>query len=103
VFLALKGWEYREHLREGLAPGAWYASRELPGDGPRIFFTLYYLMTGLHALHVLAGLVVLAWVWRRLHGGAWTTTHLGPELGVLYWHFVDLIWLFLWPLFYLVR
>jgi cytochrome c oxidase subunit 3 len=59
-------------------------------------------MTGLHALHVVAGLVVLAWMARRARRGAYTArrhTHL--ELGALYWHLVDVVWIFLWPLFYL--
>jgi len=104
VFLWLKAAEYSSHLAEGLRPGAAYASSELPGEGPRIFYTLYYLMTGLHALHVLGGLGAFAWVLWMLRRGAWNGSwHLGVELAVLYWHFVDLIWLYLWPLFYLVR
>jgi cytochrome c oxidase subunit III len=99
VFLGVKGVEYARHFHEGIWPGAGASSR-----GEQMFFDLYYAMTGLHALHVIAGVGVLAWLARRApalrpddHG------HMALELGALYWHFVDIVWLFLWPLFYLLR
>jgi heme/copper-type cytochrome/quinol oxidase subunit 3 len=89
VFLVLKAIEYREHLGAGLAPGG------------RVFWTLYYAMTGLHALHVVGGLVALAIMAFLLPRGRIPTHVL--ENGANWWHLVDLIWLFLWPLFYLLR
>jgi cytochrome c oxidase subunit III len=104
VFLAIKLLEWRAHLGEGLAPGAAYDNAALPGRGAALFFTLYYLMTGLHGLHVVIGMLIVAWLILGLGAGRITRQrHLVLELGGLYWHFVDVIWLFLWPLFYLVR
>jgi cytochrome c oxidase subunit 3 len=102
-FLAIKGVEYRQHFREGIYPGGageFYAQH---GEaGTKMFFTLYYCMTGLHALHVIAGMTVLAFLlWKVVRGelGPWAPHPLA--LGAIYWHLVDVIWIFLWPLFYL--
>jgi cytochrome c oxidase subunit 3 len=104
VFLVLKAIEYREHLREGLAPAGLYASTELRGRGAELFFSLYYAATGLHAIHVGVGIAVLAVVAWLAHSGRIDARHPAPvELGGMYWHLVDAIWLFLWPLFYLLR
>jgi cytochrome c oxidase subunit 3 len=104
AFLVLKLVEWKMHVDEGLTAGAGYHSTELPGHGAALFFTLYYLMTGLHAFHLVLGLAVIAWMIAWLRSGRITRQHhLVLELGGLYWHFVDVIWLFLWPLFYLVR
>jgi cytochrome c oxidase subunit 3 len=102
VFLCLKGLEYREHFQQGIFPGSHYRFAELPGQGANIFFTMYYLMTGLHALHVTAGLVALGvmLVW-TLRGRFSAARHTPLELTVLYWHLVDVIWIFVWPLMYL--
>lgn len=103
-FLALKGVEYRAHLHEGIAPGAAYAFHELPGPGANRFFTLYYLLTGLHALHVIAGMALLGWVaWGCFRERYAADDHTPVELSGLYWHLVDVIWIFLWPLLYLTR
>ncbi|HZD03377.1 MAG TPA: cytochrome c oxidase subunit 3, partial [Longimicrobiales bacterium] len=104
TFLGLKAWEYSRHIRDGILPGPYYRFRELTGPGPEAFFNLYYVMTGLHALHVTVGVALLAWIaWRswRLHFGS--RYHTPLELTGMYWHLVDLLWLFLWPFFYLMR
>lgn len=102
TFLVLKGVEYSHHFSEGIYPGAYYASTELTGHGSRLFFTLYYFTTGLHALHMIGGLVVVGWLTTRVARGRTTTRyHADLEMGALYWHLVDSIWIFLWPLFYL--
>jgi cytochrome c oxidase subunit 3 len=104
VFLGLKGVEYVEHLRAGLAPGLYFDSPRLHGRGYAYFFALYYAMTGLHALHVAGGIVLLAWIARRTARHAYDADYHTPiELGGMYWHFVDVVWLFLWPAFYLLR
>ena len=104
TFEVLKLVEYGLHLRDGIAPGGYYSFSELPAHGAVLYFTLYYLMTGLHALHVLGGLAALAWLWLRLYRGRITSeSYLALELGGLYWHLVDLVWIFLWPLIYLVK
>lgn len=100
-FLGLKGYEYADHLHEGIGwggRGAFYRTHHTPGL-PQ-FFDLYWLMTGLHALHVLAGMTwmgIASWLARR---GRRAFDHV--ELATMYWHFVDLVWVFLWPLFYLL-
>ena len=76
-------------------------------DIPRnvhIFFGIYFAMTGLHALHVIAGMVVLAWLLIRARRGEFGTQYFTPvDLGGLYWHLVDVIWIFLFPLLYLIH
>jgi cytochrome c oxidase subunit III len=102
AFLGVKAFEYADHFAHGIYPGAFYANTELPGEGPRLFFTLYYFMTGLHAAHVIGGLValsVLALIRARPRRRPPRVVSL--EMGVLYWHLVDVIWIFLWPLLYL--
>lgn len=92
TFLVLKLVEWGIHLHDGIAPGT---AGHLPRRGTALFFSLYYLMTGLHAAHVIAGLALVTWV--RMRPRVHTM-----ELVGLYWHFVDAIWVFLWPLFYLL-
>jgi cytochrome c oxidase subunit 3 len=104
VFLVLKAIEYAGHLADGLAPGSHYAFAALPAHGVALYVTLYYLLTGLHALHVLGGLGMLAWLtWRARRGDFTPGAHIALELGALYWHLIDLVWIFLWPLLYLIR
>jgi cytochrome c oxidase subunit III len=103
VFLALKGVEYSHHAAEGALPGAYYAFRELPGHGGQLFFTLYYFMTGLHVLHLVAAILALGWLtWRVSRRRTTAAYHADLEAGVLYWHLVDCIWMFLYPMFYLL-
>jgi cytochrome c oxidase subunit 3 len=85
------------------SPGA---APEEPGPRPanaHLFFGFYYAMTGLHAVHVLAGMGVIAWLMFRTVFGHFGRAYFTPiDLGGLYWHIVDLIWIFLFPLFYLI-
>jgi cytochrome c oxidase subunit 3 len=68
-----------------------------------IFFSIYYCMTGLHAIHIIGGIIALAWVYWRCILGHWRTDYFGPVDYVgLYWHLVDLIWIYLFPLLYLI-
>lgn len=104
AFLSIKGWEYSRHFEHGIFPGGRGRHFEQAGPGQAAFFTLYYLLTGLHALHVGVGVGVMAVLARRIHVRTLTSTapH-GLEVGAMYWHLVDIIWLFLWPMFYLTR
>jgi cytochrome c oxidase subunit 3 len=103
VFLVLKGFEYYHHWIDGQLPGRLYHYAGLQGPGVSMYFTVYFLMTGLHGLHVVIGMSLLAWVamraWRNEFGPGYSTP---VELTGLYWHLVDLIWIFLFPLLYLV-
>lgn len=103
AFLALHGVEYVAHFREGALPGKYYHFAQIPIAGSSLFFTLYFLMTGLHSLHVIAGAGVLGWLAARAARGSITEHKSNAvELGGLYWHLVDLIWIFLFPLLYLI-
>lgn len=103
AFLALKITEYSIHLGEGIDPGGsgrFFASHTEYGLAQ--FWTLYYVMTGIHAIHVTVGLGVLAVLLARVSRGTIAPPAVHPlELGAIYWHLVDLVWIFLWPLFYL--
>jgi cytochrome c oxidase subunit III len=104
LFLILKGVEYAEHFHEGFYPGAGYRNTELTGHGAKMFFSVYFLITGLHAFHVIVGLAVLCWLAAgSLRGQFGPSNHVRFELGALYWHLVDIIWIFVWPLLYLLR
>ena len=68
-----------------------------------IFFSIYYCMTGLHAIHIIAGIIALAWIYWRCLALHWRADYFGPVDYVgLYWHLVDLIWIYLFPLLYLI-
>jgi cytochrome c oxidase subunit III len=101
-FLAVKGMEYREDIEHHLVPGAHFTADLTPPS--QIFFWLYWTMTGLHAIHVTVGLGILA-VMSRLarRGKFWGTYHTPLTLAGLYWHFVDIVWLFLFALLYVVQ
>jgi cytochrome c oxidase subunit 3 len=104
VFLVIKAFEYREHFSHGIYPGSFYTYEALPTMGAKTFFTLYYLMTATHALHVVAGMLALSWCWLMLARRHWDAGyHVGLELSGIYWHLVDVVWIFLWPLLYLTR
>lgn len=103
MFLLLKGYEYSHHFEQGIYPGIFYRFDELPDQGAIMYFTLYYVMTGLHGLHVIAGMSVIAWLCVLTLRRRFTARrHVAVENGALYWHLVDLVWIFLWPLLYLV-
>ncbi|MGK7368580.1 MAG: cytochrome c oxidase subunit 3, partial [Candidatus Halalkalibacterium sp. M3_1C_030] len=74
-------------------------------DHPKanIFFSLYYLMTGLHGIHVLIGIGLMIWLVKKAANNAYDSEYYTPlEITGLYWHLVDIIWIFLFPLFYLI-
>jgi cytochrome c oxidase subunit 3 len=104
VFLAIKLTEYGKHFEEGIYPGSHYRYDGLPGYGAQMFFTVYYVSTGLHAFHVVAGMALLSWLMIGAWRGAYSPLYHTPlELGALYWHLVDIIWIFLWPCLYLMH
>jgi cytochrome c oxidase subunit III len=102
-FLALKFLEYAEHIGEGLSPGP---SFHFPGElAPQVhlFFSFYFVMTGAHALHMVVGVAILSTMVVLTLLGRVTEEHYTPvEVTGLYWHFVDIVWIFLFPLFYLI-
>jgi cytochrome c oxidase subunit III len=107
IFLAIKGFEWTHDWHLGLVPGlhfnhaAWKSVEQ--GRLVELFFSLYFTMTGLHAIHMIVGMGVIVWLMRRAWEGAYSPEYNSPvELTGLYWHFVDVVWIFLFPLFYLL-
>ncbi len=103
IFLGIKFTEYFHKYQEHLVPGLNFA---YPDDAARhaaIFFSFYFAMTGMHALHMIIGIVIFAFLIRGAGRGHYTRLYYTPvEIAGLYWHFVDIIWIFLFPLFYLL-
>ncbi|MGA9520332.1 MAG: cytochrome c oxidase subunit 3 [Myxococcaceae bacterium] len=103
AFMVIKGIEYTRHFHEGLLPGGWWAFPGLTHPGAAMFVTLYWLTTGVHTVHVAIGVAVLAWLSFEAASGKYSSAYHSPvEMGGLYWHFVDAVWVFLYPMFYLV-
>ncbi|HKX30071.1 MAG TPA: cytochrome c oxidase subunit 3 family protein [Blastocatellia bacterium] len=103
AFLAVKFYEYREKFIEHHVPGPSFAFAAPYREQAEMYFTLYFAMTGLHAVHMIVGCgllaVLIVMAWRR----RFTPDYHSPvELSGLYWHFVDIIWIFLYPLLYLI-
>ena len=103
AFLAIKGREYSLEFQEHLVPGAGFPVDEFADPAhAQLFFVFYYLMTGLHATHMLVGISVLTAFTAR--AGRFTAGNPDAvEMMGLYWHFVDLVWIFLYPLLYLIK
>jgi cytochrome c oxidase subunit III len=123
VFLGIKTIEYKEKFEKHHIPGAHYSlqsflnpdsdeAAKAAGDKPlpldmarrtEIYFSLYFAMTGMHALHMIIGICILGYMIFRANNNAYTTGHVSfVEYFGLYWHFVDIIWIFLFPLLYLI-
>ena len=101
LFMVNKYFEWTHKFEFNLYPGS-EVLKNLP-RGELLFFGLYYMMTGLHALHVIVGMVLLTINIFKIRNGTVSHTHyLHLENSGLYWHLVDLIWIFLFPLLYLV-
>ena len=120
-FLGVKYDEYHEKWEKHHIPGPNFDisefvnpaahgiknERPLPVDAAertQVFFSLYFAMTGMHAVHMIIGIGLLFWLIHRAHRGDFTTGYVAPiENFGLYWHFVDIVWLFLFPLLYLIN
>jgi cytochrome c oxidase subunit 3 len=119
AFLTIKYFEYQVKFHHGLLPGSYFGTPrdmltfqvipgahspagELPAHAHE-FFSLYFIMTGIHALHVIIGIGVWIWILRRNLRGDFSKRYFTPvDVTALYWHLVDLIWIYLYPLFYLI-
>jgi cytochrome c oxidase subunit 3 len=103
VFLVNKYFEWGAKFDHGIFPGSEYLTENL-SQGEILFFGLYFIMTGLHALHIIIGLVLIAVVmWKIYTGSVHAERAALLENSGLYWHLVDIIWIFLFPLFYLIH
>ncbi|MDP3276690.1 MAG: cytochrome c oxidase subunit 3 family protein [Deltaproteobacteria bacterium] len=111
VFLVVKYFEYTHKFHDGLLPGRFFTAHlpEHAHNGhvlpqrAHMFFALYFMMTGLHGVHVILGISILTWVLIRNQRGEFSPEYFtAVEIGALYWHLVDLVWIYLFPLLYLV-
>jgi cytochrome c oxidase subunit 3 len=103
MFLVVKFFEYEHKFHEGLLPGAFYSHRGDTVPNQFIFYSFYFMMTGLHGIHVLVGMGVIGWLIMKARQGVFDSTYYSPlDLGGLYWHLVDMIWIYLFPLLYLI-
>lgn len=108
VFLVIKYFEYSAKIEHGLLPGPYWHPHLEEGHPPfpvntHIFFGVYFMLTGLHGLHVAVGIGVLAWILWRNTKGEFSKDYWTPvDIAALYWHLVDLIWIYLFPLLYLI-
>ncbi|MBK7092567.1 MAG: cytochrome c oxidase subunit 3 family protein [bacterium] len=103
TFLVIKYFEYEHKIHLGQLPGKYYTYTGLEGNNPHVFFSIYFAMTGLHGFHVLGGMGLIVWMMIRTVRGTISAEYYTPiEMTGLYWHLVDLIWIFLFPLLYLI-
>lgn len=115
IFMGIKYIEYSHKIHMGLLPGAWYhgnleevaqhvglSPEEIPAN-LALYFSFYFMMTGLHGIHVMVGMAMIIWIMIRLKRGEFNPDHYTAVEGVgLFWHLVDLVWIYLFPLLYLV-
>lgn len=103
TFMVIKYFEYAEKFEKGILPGAYYSYDGIEHEKANIFFSIYYMMTGLHGIHVVIGIGLMLWLLKKakektFHSGYYTPV----EITGLFWHLVDVIWIFLFPLLYLI-
>ncbi len=103
VFLALKAVEYTDHIEHHLFPGPWFRWEGPDAPAAQMFFSLYFGMTGLHAFHMIVGIGIVTTLWIMAYRNRFSPAYHTPvEVSGLYWHFVDIVWIFLFPLLYLI-
>lgn len=103
AFLVIKMYEYAHKFHEGLLPGPAFTYTGPDAQQAELFFSIYFAMTGTHAFHMIIGLGVLTWLAVLARRRQFSPAYYTPvELGGLYWHFVDIAWIFLFPLLYLI-
>ncbi|MBK5292833.1 MAG: cytochrome c oxidase subunit 3 family protein [Acidobacteriia bacterium] len=103
LFLVVKAFEYHHKYVEGLIPGPWFSAHGATDPAVQMFFCLYFAMTGMHALHMVVGGGLLIYFMVQARRERYHAHYFGPiEIMGLYWHFVDIVWIFLFPLLYLL-
>ena len=101
TFLVVKYFEYAAKFEHHLVPGPHFDPARDPAQ--QLYFSLYFMMTGIHALHMVVGIVLMLIILRMAWKGRFSAEYYGPvEVSGLYWHFVDIVWIFLFPLLYLI-
>ncbi len=102
AFLVVKYFEYSEKIHHGYLPGKYFTGEGVD-ETLHIFFGIYFAATGLHAIHIIVGMGLIYWLMRRIKKGHFYSGYFTPvEMVGLYWHLVDIIWIFLFPLLYLL-
>ena len=103
AFLVVKTFEYRSKFVEGLVPGDTFSFEGAHAAQHELFMSFYFALTGLHAVHMIIGVVLLGVLWWMARRGRFDAGYFTPvEMTGLYWHFVDLVWIFLFPMLYLL-
>jgi cytochrome c oxidase subunit 3 len=103
AFLGVKSVEYYTKFVEHHVPGPDFRFAPQFFHHAQIFFSFYFVLTGLHALHMIIGLGIMTWMLVWVRNGTITRDYASPiEISGLYWHFVDIVWIFLFPLLYLI-
>jgi cytochrome c oxidase subunit 3 len=103
TFLVIKAFEYYEKFAHGLAPGPMFHYEGPDARHVELFFSIYFAMTGVHALHMIIGVGLFVWLTVGAARGRYGRDYYTPvECTGLYWHFVDVVWIFLFPLLYLL-
>jgi len=103
AFLGIKAVEYGHKFGLHLVPGPSFSFASPLAKNVQLFFSFYFAMTGMHALHMIVGVGILAVLLVQAWRGKYTADHFTPvEVSGLYWHFVDIVWIFLFPILYLV-
>jgi cytochrome c oxidase subunit 3 len=107
TFLCIKGSEWAHHMHEGYLPGKYFSPHVdalVQNPLAHIFFGLYYVMTGMHGLHVIIGLGIMIWMYTRIRKKEFNRDHyVALENTSLFWHLVDIVWIFLYPTLYLIK
>jgi cytochrome c oxidase subunit 3 len=111
-FLGIKGYEWREEYVNHHVPTFYFDAQDLIHDNPnlhlepqptKLFFSLYFALTGVHALHMIVGIGIFTVITFMAHRGKFGPEYHTPvEIAGLYWHFVDIVWIYLFPLLYLI-
>ncbi|MCB1070604.1 MAG: cytochrome c oxidase subunit 3 family protein [Verrucomicrobia bacterium] len=103
VFLVIKAFEYKAKFGHHLVPGEHFHFEGPFSNQVQLFYSFYFTMTGMHAIHMVIGIGILFWLWAQSRKGKFHKDYYNPvEVTGLYWHFVDLVWIFLFPLLYLI-
>lgn len=107
IFLVVKYFEYSGKIHHGLFPSTnmWHPEHyvENPNEHLRLFLVVYFIMTGLHGIHIIVGIGLMLWLMKRLKNEEFSKDYYTAVEGVgLYWHIVDIIWIYLFPLMYLI-
>ena len=102
-FLVIKYFEYSHKFHDGLLPGKYFTYEHAKYAEESVFFAVYFMMTGIHGFHVIVGMGLILWIMIKAAKGQFSSRYYAPVEGVgIYWHLVDLVWIYLFPLLYLI-